>query len=213
MPLPHQLDGDITHTGPKAGFFDATPVVQPSALTAASAVTLLADRLLAGTPALAIGSTDTQVATGLIYYAIATVLYSKAAVAAGSALGAGTIPADTWGTYSVEIGANGTIDIVAAAANFTTGYASEALARAALPATQAAHVFLGEVTILTASAQPFVGGTDSLEGGAAGNVATTTNYYQAGQADIVALVQNLVTRVGELEAALDDSTGLGLISS
>ena len=79
MPLPHQLDGDITHTGPKAGFFDATPVVQPSALTAASAVTLLADRLLAGTPALAIGSTDTQVATGLIYYAIATVLYSKAA--------------------------------------------------------------------------------------------------------------------------------------
>ena len=123
--LTHQLDGVLRHTGQKVGLFDTTPVLQAAALTAAAS-NISADRLLAGTPALAIGSNDDDVASGLFYFAIAGVLLAKAAVATGTALAAGTIPADTWGIYSFEIGADATIDSLAGAANFTTNGELEA---------------------------------------------------------------------------------------
>ena len=66
--------------------------------------------------ALAIGSTDTNVASTIFSYAIAETTYTKAAVAAGTALAAGTIPADKWGIYLLSINAAGTIAVTAGAA-------------------------------------------------------------------------------------------------
>jgi len=128
------------------------------------------------TAGLGIGSTDTQVASAAFQYAIGNAHYKKAIVAAGTALAAGTIPINKWGLYLFSINAGGTIACTAAAANFTTGYASEALAIAALPATPANSVSMGYVTVQTKVGTTFVGGTDSLNGGGSGNIANATNY-------------------------------------
>lgn len=122
------------------------------------------------------GSTDTAVASTAFQYAIAETMYQKAAVAAGTALAAGTIPTNTWGIYLFTINAAGTITSTAGAANFTTGYATEAAAIAALPATPDGSASMGYVTVQTKVGSPFIGGTDGLAGGASGNVANATNY-------------------------------------
>ena len=88
----------------------------------------------------------------------------------------GTIPASTWGLIVVERVANGTTSFVSAAANYTTGYATEALALAAAPAKSASKAVVGYITVL-ASASTWVAGTDALAGGTGGNPATTTNFY------------------------------------
>lgn len=97
----------------------------------------------------------------------------------------GTIPASTWGLIAVERIANATTSFVSAAANYTTGYATEALAIAAAPAITADKVRIGYITVL-ASASTWVAGTDALAGGTGGTPATTTNYYSAvGAGDIL----------------------------
>lgn len=127
--------------------------------------------------ALGRGSTDTNLATGKVVFAIAGIPEAKAAVAAGTALGAlGTIPASTWGVIAVDVATGGTISYVSGAANYTTGYSTEADAIAALPARVTAKARLGYITV-KASASTWVAGTDALAGGATGNPATTTNYY------------------------------------
>jgi hypothetical protein len=131
------------------------------------------------TTGLAIGSTDTAVASDAFHYAIAGAAYRKAAVAAGTALAAGTITADAWGIYRFSIDAAGTITCTAGAANFTTGYATEADAIAALPALPADEADMGYLTVLTDSGNDFIGGTDALQGGASGNPSDDTNYYPA----------------------------------
>lgn len=88
----------------------------------------------------------------------------------------GTIPTATWGLIVLERIANATTSFVSAAANYTTGYATEALAIAAMPAKTANKVPVGYVTILAAS-PGWVAGTDALAGGTGGTPATTTNYY------------------------------------
>jgi len=88
----------------------------------------------------------------------------------------GTIPASKWGIIALERVLAGTASFTSGAANYTTGYATEALAIAALPAQSADKVQVGYVTIL-ASASTWVAGTDALAGGTGGNPATTTNYY------------------------------------
>lgn len=88
----------------------------------------------------------------------------------------GTIPASTWGIITMERVAAGTATFVSGAANYTTGYASEAAALAAIPAITAAKVRVGYITVL-ASSSTWVAGTDALAGGTGGNPATTTNYY------------------------------------
>jgi hypothetical protein len=125
---------------------------------------------------LAIGSTDTKVSSTAFQYAIAGTAYAKAAVAAGTTLAAGTIPTNKWGIYLLSINAAGTLAFTAGAANFTTGYATEAAAIAALPATPSGSASVGYVTVLTAVGSPFVGGTDALEGGASGAPSSDTNY-------------------------------------
>lgn len=126
---------------------------------------------------MAIGSTDTRIGTGALQATINGVPFTKAADATGTAFGAlGTIPASKWGLIAVDVVAAGTVSFVSAAANYTTGYATEAAAIAANPAVTADKVRAGYVTIL-ASSSTFVVGTDALAGGASGNPATTTNYY------------------------------------
>jgi hypothetical protein len=88
----------------------------------------------------------------------------------------GTIPASTWGLISVQRVAAGTTTFVSAAANYTTGYATEAAAIAAMPAITANTVQVGYLTVL-ATSSGWVAGTDALAGGTGGNPATTTNYY------------------------------------
>lgn len=123
------------------------------------------------------GSTDTQVATTAFQYAVNETMYQKAAVAAGTALAAGTIPTNKWGVYLVSINAAGTITVTGGAANGTTGYDTEVAAIAALPATPTDEASAGYFTVQTKVGSPFVAGTDALQGGASGNVSNDTNYY------------------------------------
>lgn len=88
----------------------------------------------------------------------------------------GTIPASKWGLIAIDRVAAATTTFVSASANYTTGYATEALAIAANPAKTANKARTGYITIL-ASASGWVTGTDALAGGTGGNPATTTNYY------------------------------------
>lgn len=102
---------------------------------------------------------------------------SNIAAETAKAFGAlGTIPADTWGLIAIDRIANGTTSFVSAAANYTTGYATEALAIAANPAVTADKARTGYITIL-ASSSGWVAGTDALAGGTGGNPAEETNYY------------------------------------
>lgn len=122
------------------------------------------------------GSTDTRVATAALTGSIAGVPFSKAADAAGTAFGAlGTIAASRWGIIAVDVVAAGTVTY-AVPSGYAAGYATEALAIAALPPRLTAKVRLGYLTIL-ATASTWVTGTDALAGGASGTPATTTNYY------------------------------------
>lgn len=103
----------------------------------------------------------------------------RATVAAltAQAFGAlGTIPASKWGIIAAERVLAGTMTFTSGAANYTTGYDTEAAAIAALPAQSADKVQTGYITVL-ASASTWVAGTDALAGGTGGNPATTTNYY------------------------------------
>ena len=102
---------------------------------------------------------------------------SKVAVTAGTTIGAQTVPINTWALYLLSISAAGSITVTPAAANATTGYASEALAIAAMPVMPAGNARMGYITVLTKSGTTWIAGTDALAGGSSGNVATTTNYY------------------------------------
>ncbi len=155
------------------------------------------------TGALSRGTTVT-LATAQQWLSINGVIASVAAQT-GQAFGAlGTIPASTWGLIAVERVAAGTTTFVSAAANYTTGYATEALAIAALPAITADRVRIGYVTIL-ASASGFVVGTDALAGGSGGNPATTTNYYNTVGCADTAMWAN-VTQIGNLAGTVITST-------
>lgn len=157
----------------------------------ALALAFTSDGVLKGT-ALSRGTTVT-LASSQCVITIAGVPVSVAATTA-QALGAlGTIPASTWGIIGVDAVAAGTITFVSGAANYSTGYATEALAIAAAPAKTANKARIGYVLIL-ASASTFVVGTDALTGGVGGNPATTTNYYNiASPWDIAADSANAIT--------------------
>jgi len=130
-----------------------------------------------GTSPMKIGSTDTRVGTAAVLMSILGVPVVKAVDDAGTTFGAlGTIPASTWGVIALDVVAAGTVTFASGTANYTTGYATEALAIAALPPQVTVKARMGYVTIL-ASASGWVAATDALAGGSSGNPATTTNYY------------------------------------
>ena len=113
---------------------------------------LVSDRVI-NNVGLAIGTTVT-IAFGAFDYmvgaAAATVntFKHKAAVAALAFGALGTVPASTWALILLQIDASGTVTFKSAAANYTTGYATEALAKAALVAPDAARAAMGYITVL-----------------------------------------------------------------
>lgn len=125
-----------------------------------------------GSMGLAIGGTTTNVASGAFSFYIAGTKYTKTALPAGTALAAGTIPQNKWGIYRFSINAAGTIAVTPGALNFTTGYASEALAIAALPALPASSADMGYVTVMSTTGGGFIGGTSNLNDGG-----VTAHYY------------------------------------
>ena len=138
---------------------------------------------------LSLGTTDTSVASAAFSYGPQSILHQDA-IPAGTALAAGTIPKDKWGVYRFSLNpATGKVVSTAGAANFAAGYDSDptvpdAKAAAAVPAVPAGQVDMGFVTVLTKIGKPFIGGTDSLANGAAGNVAAATNYRRATPAEV-----------------------------
>lgn len=141
---------------------------------AALALAFTSDGVLKGT-ALSRGTTVT-LASSQCVITIAGVPVSVAATTAQAFGALGTIPASTWGIIGVDAVAAGTISFVSGAANYTTGYATEALAIAAAPAKTSAKARIGFV-LVQASGSGWVAGTDALAGGTGGTPATTTNYY------------------------------------
>lgn len=96
---------------------------------------------------LGIGSTPANVATLQCSFIINGKLYTKAAVAAGTAPGNDVIPQTKYGCVALDVGTNLTIDAVEAADN-ATGYDSALAAASGLPAVAADHVRLGYVTVM-----------------------------------------------------------------
>jgi hypothetical protein len=123
-----------------------------------------------GDPAPGIGTTNTQLANKAFQYVIAGVPYNKAAVAAGTAITATTVPQNKYGLFGFEIAADGTLDAWDAAGN-NVGYATAALAIAAKPANSASHVGAFYVVVMNTAAGGFVGATTAL------NASTVTATY------------------------------------
>jgi hypothetical protein len=151
------------------------------------------------TGALARGTTVT-LATGAQVIGINAVSAALAAQT-GQAFGSlGTIPAGKWGVIGVERILNGTTTFISGADNYTTGYDTEALALAALPAQSADKVLVGYVTI-QGGAGGWIAGTSALAGGTGGTPATATNYYNVtGVADTAAFanVKQIANLAGEV---------------
>ena len=164
-----------------------------------------------GTPAtlLSRGSTDTKVANATFINTAGTV----AANAVGTALPAGTIPLNTWGVYRVTY-TGSTYTVTAGAANFTAGYATEALAKAAVPSVtgQPLTFDLGYFTVQTKIGTTFVGGTDALTGGASGNVANATNYY-AGEGNAWSALGRPTIYTGALFFIVNTALGASVLST
>ena len=129
--------------------------------------------LVQGTLARGTTVTLATAAQGIAINGVPVLVAAQTAQAFGAL---GTIPASKWGVIGVERIAAGTTTFTSGAANYTTGYDTEALAIAALPAQTADKVRVGYVTVL-ATASTWIAGTDALAGGTGGNPATTTNYY------------------------------------
>lgn len=127
------------------------------------------------TGALSRGTTVT-LATGAQVIGINAVSAAVAAQTAQAFGALGTIPAGTWGVIGVERVLAGTTTFTSGANNYTTGYATEALAIAALPAQTADRVLIGYLTI-QGGAGGWIAGTSALAGGTGGTPAAATNYY------------------------------------
>lgn len=84
-----------------------------------------------------------------------------------------TITGSNYGAFLCTISAAGSAVVTWASGG---GYASEALAIAALTLPDATSTPIGYVTV-QAHASGFTAGTDALTGGTGGNVATATTYY------------------------------------
>lgn len=128
---------------------------------------------------LAIGSTPANVANAALDYIINGVQYSKAAVAAGTALSGSAVPQNKYGAWRLEINASGTISIVAASGN-ATGYTSAALAIAGIAAVSADKASLGVVTAIKTDGA-FTPGVTAL------NAANVTATYTDGQTHFEAI--------------------------
>ena len=133
-----------------------------------------------GNPTLAIDTNFDIKNTVAIDYMIAGSLYTLAINTNVNTGTAATIEtADYWGI--VLVSANTSAACTATwLTNSTAGYSTEALAIAALAASDipASECVIGYVTVKTkASTALWTAGTDALQGGSGGDVSADTNYY------------------------------------
>ncbi len=114
-----------------------------------------------------------------------------------------TITLSKWAAATLSVDASGTGIVT-----WTTGgaYTSEALAIAALPACAATETAVGYVTVLSSSSG-WTAGTDALASGTGGTPATTTNYYNSINQNVVQIGSAVATSA---PAALVNSTALTL---
>jgi hypothetical protein len=147
--------------GPQLGVNDAANLRTQFAALRADLIKALSGDYLVESAALAIGSTTTAVANGAFTFVINGVQYQETADAVGTAPGNDVIPQGTYGAVALDIGADGTIDVIEAGDN-ATGYASAALAIAGIAAAAADHVRMGTVTA-TKSDGAFTFGTTALD--------------------------------------------------
>lgn len=139
-------------------------------ITDAALKFLIGNRVMASA-AVAIGSTASQVATGAFTYMIDGVIYSKGAVAAGTAFTDETPqPADTTALYLLAINAAGDITIINGEPTPITGGQPDDLR---VPACPLDHCPLGAVKVETTA--EFVPGTTALSAGT-----VTDTYYNFG---------------------------------
>ena len=113
-------------------------------------------------PDLAVGTTKTNVAHGAVTFMVDGKFYTLPANAAGVAFTAVTVPQNKYGAWAYDVGANLTVDVIAAADN-ATGYNSAALAAAALAAPDSGHKRLGIFTAASSDAGGFVAGTTEID--------------------------------------------------
>ena len=81
-----------------------------------------------------------------------------------------------WGIMKVSVDTAGALTGTWAT-NSSAGYATEALAIAALPDTPTGELCIGYVTVQAKSDGTWLAGTDALQGGTGGDVSQDTNYY------------------------------------
>lgn len=113
-------------------------------------------------PTLGIGGTKTKVSHGAFDFIINGLGYKKAANADGVVLTVGTVPQNKYAVYRLQIGSDGTVDVVPSA-DHTTGYDTAQLALAAVPAVAANHAVLGWVSVMSSDVGGFVAGTSNLD--------------------------------------------------
>ena len=155
-----------------AGLASYKTVVDDTKALANAICAALQGNFVESLPALAIGSTKTNVANGAFDYLLGGKRYSKAANPVGTAGNADVIPQNKYGAMAFDIDNTGTITAISAVAN-AAGYASAALAVAGLPASAAGRARMGYVTVVKTAAA-FTFGTDNLD------VATSTVVYVDG---------------------------------
>lgn len=109
-------------------------------------------------------------------YSIAGAFYTLADNTSCDTGTTAVLAAAKWGI--MKISANTSAALTGTwATNAGAGYADEATAIAALPATPANQCALGYVTVKANASNTFTAGTDALKTGTGGNVAAETNYY------------------------------------
>jgi hypothetical protein len=116
---------------------------------------------LKSAPGLAIGSNKARVANSAFSYKIIGTVYDKGAVSVGTDVGDDIVPAGKYGAIALEIGTDGTIDLVEASDN-AVGYTTALLAINDIPVVSEAHVRLGTVTAIKTDTA-FTFGTTELD--------------------------------------------------
>ena len=120
---------------------------------------------------LAAGSTAEQIATVAFDYRVNNVLYSKAAVPAGTAFSAadtintGAATGTFWGVWLVQINTSGTISTKPGGGLSDQVYTTEAAAIAALPGTDVDNAPVGYLTIAATADSAWTAQTDDITSG------------------------------------------------
>jgi len=133
---------------------DSNNSLTTAATALKAALALAAGDEVLHTAGLAVGSTTTHVAHNALDYLINGVGYKLAAEAAGvDPSGLTAVPANKFFCWRLEVGVNGTVDIVEVTGDEDAGYDSAALAIAAGKAEDATadHAILGYVAVGTDS--------------------------------------------------------------